>query len=120
MIETLIFLQVLTALAWLAAFIYIIYMRRVIPINVLGLMLAAASLHPYILYIDIITETLDNIDLKVGTLVCRILVLAVFYSVIKRYKYMNLKFKKISETDKNLLKPNNESSFEELTKTNID
>lgn len=97
--------SVLTVLLWILFLVYMLRNKKVIDINKFGLMLAVSVLYPYIIAYDIYFNLELNPDLKYEIIICRALVLATLYSVVKRAVEVNKKLTLMSKKEKNLLKP---------------
>lgn len=90
---------------WIVFTYYLVTNKKVIPINTLGFMVSASVLYIYIITYDLQARISLNEETKYEVLVCRALVLLVFQSVVTRAKTINTKLTKMSENEKNLLKP---------------
>lgn len=90
---------------WLTMIFYLMYYKKLVPINTLGLMLAVAVLYSYIILFDFINHTKPTSGLVYEIMICRALVIISYYSVVKRYVTLNKNLNKLSRKQRNLLKP---------------
>lgn len=98
-------LNIINVILWLVFIVYLLQNKKVVTINVLGIMLATSVIYPYIIIYDVCNNLELNVNLKYETLVCRILVIATFYAVVKNSKSVNVKLTKLSQVKRNLLEP---------------
>ena len=108
MVEAQNFANILLVFLWFFFLIYILINRKVIAINTLGFLVALSLVYPYILYHDILNNIHQRPDFKYEVLLCRYLMLITFFSFVSKSKTLNNQLIKLSQNEKNLLKPKND------------
>lgn len=94
------------ALLWLVFACYLLKNKKSISINNFGFMLVISVLCPYILYYDIMDESIIPDNFRYEVLCYRVLILVTFFNIVRRGEAMNRKLTKMSKNSSNLLKPN--------------
>lgn len=114
MIEITFVINIITLSLWFIFVIYLFKNKKVVAINKFGLMLAVSVLYPYIIGYDLLHDFKLNPDLKYEITICRLLILATFYSTVRGSVRVNKKLTRLSQMEENLLKPN-----ENVTKSQL-
>ena len=99
------YITYLLAFSWIALTIYLIANRKIIPINLFGMMLLTSLVQPSLLFYSI-TDNVFVIETRWENIMNRFLFLFTFFAMIQQKRYLNRKLNKISRNEENLLIPN--------------
>ena len=101
------YITYLLAFSWIALTIYLIANRKIIPINLFGMMLVTSLIQPYLMFYSV-TDNTFMIETRWENIVNRFLFLLTFFVMIQQKKYLNKKLTNMSKKEENLLKLNKE------------
>lgn len=101
------YITILLACLWVSLLVYLILNKKIIPINLFGLMLLTSLMQPFLLFYSL-TENAFFIETRWENILNRFMFLFTFFALIQQKRYLNRKLNKMSQNEKNLLIPNKE------------